>query len=128
MAAGSGRQSAVDMGAVWGAERVDSLVRHDAVAEGGELFRQREFEFGVCHPSVRQTHQPFYEAGRGTVLSVIVQEGGCGGSAPGEVFPSSNSQGVASPASKNCSISGHSSSGSCCWRESGGPFSAKSMT
>ncbi len=35
------------------AHRVDGLGRYDAVAERGELFRQREFESGIGDPPVR---------------------------------------------------------------------------
>lgn len=59
-----------------GTERVDGLARNDPISEGGELVGQGEPEIRIGHPTVRQAHQPFHETGRGTVLAVVIQEGG----------------------------------------------------
>lgn len=93
------------------------LKRNDPVAEGGDLLVLRQSVVGVSDPSGREPHDPFHELGCWSWPFAFVQEvQECGGWCfpSGDVFPSGDGSGVASPAVKMPSIRCHSVSGSAC--------------
>ena len=99
------------------------------MAERGDLLVLRQF-VAIRDPPSRQAHEPFNECRcwAGAVGVVIVQEGWRWRGASGDVFPSGDSVGVASPALNSPSIRDHSVSDSALLLgEPLGPWSARSM-
>ena len=94
-----------------GSDCLVSLPRQHTVAERRESLGVGEVEDRVRDPSLRQAHQPFDKQWRGAWSGVFVQDGGCWSGSSGDAFPSDNGSGVASPASKNSSISANVASG-----------------
>lgn len=105
------------------------LERQHAVAKCSDLLVRRELMRRVSHPSGGEAHKPFHELRCRSRPGGFVQERGGWGGSSGDVFPSGDGVGVASPASKMVSIRLHSVSGSfCLTREPCGPFKARSIT
>lgn len=82
-----------------------SLSRQDTVAEGGELLHRRESEDQFGDPPLIQAHEPFHERRCRPRAAALVQDRESRGGPSGDAFPSCDGCGVASPASKNSSIS-----------------------
>ena len=111
-----------------GSERRHRLSRHDSVPEGGELLVLAKAVRGISDPAWFETHEPLNELRRGPWPLPVFQECWGGGVPPGDVFPSGDSSGVASPAAKMSSIRDHSVSDPLlCCGEPCGPCRARSM-
>ena len=103
------------------------MEREYAVAEGGDLLVLRQV-VGAGDPACGQAHEPFDERGCRAGAVGVVQEGWRGRGASGDVFPTGDSVGVASPALNSPSIRDHSVSDSALLLgEPAGPWRAKSM-
>lgn len=95
-------------------QRLCSLTGKNAVAESGERLSMAQPHVQIGHPPPVESHEPFHERGRGAWTGLFAQDGGSWGGSAGDSFPSGDSFGVASPASKNSSISANSVSGDDC--------------
>ena len=83
------------------------LQRDDAVAERGDPLILRQPVVGVGDPAVGEAHEPFHELGCWSRPCGFVQKCGGWGFSSGDVFPSGDRSGVASPAVKMPSIRLH---------------------
>jgi len=88
-----------------------SLWRCDTIAKRGELLSVREPVLRVGNPSLAQAHQPFHERRSGSESATFGQNRRGRGGPSGDALPSGDGSGVASPASKNSSISANAASG-----------------
>ena len=105
------------------------MKRENAVAESGELLVVGEAMISVGDPTGFEAHQPICEFRCGPRPLCLTQQRWCGGGPSGDVFPSGDGWGVASPAVKMSSTSNHSLSDSVfCLGEPAGPCRARSMT
>ena len=108
-------------------ESKSRLQRLYAVAQRGDLLVLRQL-VAVGHPSSRKAHEPFDEFRCWAGAAGVVQEGWRWWGSSGDVFPSGDGLGVASPALNSPSIRDHRVSDSALlFGEPSGPWSAKSM-
>ena len=110
-------------------ERRRCLQRQHSIAERRDLLIRGEPVSRVGDPACGEAHEPLRELRCWPWSNVVVQEDWCRGCSAGDVFPSGDGVGVASPLSKLCSISDHSvSDSSFLFGKPSGPCRARSMT
>ena len=83
------------------------LKRNDTVAKHSDLLVLRQSMIGVSDPASGESHEPFHELGCWSWALGFVQERGRWGFSFGDVLPSGDGSGVASPAEKMPSIRLH---------------------
>lgn len=94
----------------------DRVPRENAIPQSRKLLRMGQPETWVGDPARSKAHQPLHELGRWARRARLAQDRGRWCGPFGDAFPSSDGDGVASPAAKKSSISANVASGEGCRR------------